>query len=697
MKVLHVFNYAWPYLDGYTARSIGLITAQRRYLKVGGAPVEVAVAVSPFPPLAHGTDEAFETSDWNADLQIKAARFVGGKPVGARGWERPAMGLAPATTAEFEAELESMVRRTGADLIHAHHPHYNAGPALRVAQKIGLPGIYELRCFNGDYDLDAGGGYATARGRWQNRLELELAREASVAVTIADGLAERMRRGGVDPARLFVVRNSVDTVRFTPAGASSDSEKSLGRRLRVGYATTFEVMENLEAAVTAAGAVAADFAGQGIDFRLVLAGTGRDWDRIAGIVRSRGLADVVELPGLIPYGEMPDFYRSLDLFLVPRGRAAVAMDTTPLKPLEALACGLPLLCSNLPALHELLKERADVRFTEPDAASIEAGLRRFADAPWGGGGGIDARAWSTEVLRYEAVYEAALKHGPPDGRGRRAAVGAGLGVARSAKRGLHAAKRVAVRGLGDRGLLRAAGVAPLKTHAVVCGFPRTGSTLLQVMVEACVSGVDTYPGEVAALHAARFEPRTRPVLFTKRPDDVLDLDAIDAWYAKRPGDVRLVLTVRDPRDVLTSVHRAYTADRGYYVTPERFHATWRAFRAARERGDALVLRYEDFVNDPDAAQRRLDGLIGWSTDAPFSQFHARAQTREQDSMTEGALGGLRPVETAGVARWQKPVHASRITELLGSMPELAEACVDLGYETDDAWTAAFSAPAGGDA
>ena len=31
-RVLHVLNYGWPHIDGYTVRSSGLITAQAQHL-----------------------------------------------------------------------------------------------------------------------------------------------------------------------------------------------------------------------------------------------------------------------------------------------------------------------------------------------------------------------------------------------------------------------------------------------------------------------------------------------------------------------------------------------------------------------------------------------------------------------------------------------------------------------------------------
>lgn len=425
MNVLHVLNYGWPYIDGYTVRSIGLVTAQRRHLDG----VNVNVATSPFAPLAHGVDERFRTDAWDPEHQIPTVPPVDGERPGPRAWERPAVGLAPVTAARFEAGLERAIRRTGTDIVHVHHPHYVADVALRVAARLGLPSVYELRCFNGNYDLGTRSRYRTLRGHWQNALEFALARDASAVVTIGDALAERLRREGVAAADLFVVRNSVDTERFVPDGARACWADRLAARrdgdeplpLHVGYATTFELMENLDAAIDAVAIARPRLLERGVDLRLTLAGKGRDWSRVAARVQERRTGDHVRLPGHVSYADMPDFYRDLDLFLVPRGAHVVAMDTTPLKPLEALACGLPLLVTDLPAMRELLAARADVRFCGTDAADMARALVDFASAPWRGTGEIRERAWSAEVRRYRDVYARALENGPPRASGRRAA------------------------------------------------------------------------------------------------------------------------------------------------------------------------------------------------------------------------------------------------------------------------------------
>jgi len=694
MNVLHVLNYGWPYIDGYTTRSIGLTTAQRRHLDG----VDVNVATSPFAPLAQSVDERFRTEAWNPEQQIRAVRRRGDEALEIPSWERAAIGFAPVSARRFEVELESVIRRTATDVVHVHHPHYVADVALRVAARLGLPAVYELRCFNGNYDLGTGSPYRTLRGRWQNALEFALARDASAVVTISDGLADRLRREGVSDEDLFVVRNSVDTTRFTPEGAPEPWADRLAAHranggdgtplsLHIGYATTFERMENLDTAVEAAEIAHATLLERGIELTTTLAGGGRDWPRIAEQVEARGATTRIRLPGHVSYADMPDFYRALDLFLVPRGAHVVAMDTTPLKPLEALASGLPLLVTDLPAMRELLAAREDVRFCTTDAAAMADAIVDFATTPWRGTGEISERAWPAEVGRYHAVYERARANGPPRSSGRRRVAAAVRGGERSAREGIGgvAGRTARTLGVGSGGAK-----AGTRRHAVVCGFPRTGSTLLQLMIECCVPNVRTFEGEVEALDVAdAVTPSGR--LLSKYPDDLLAVGRVAEGIAANGGRAGFVLMVRDPRDVMTSRHAAYTSDRDYYVAPERFVTLWEAFRAARERDDATVLRYEDLVNDPASAERLFAERFGWTGDLPFARFHERATTRERDSMTDGALGGLRPLESAGVARWRDPSHRRRLISLIGEMPELAAACIDLGYETDDAWTAAYAA------
>jgi glycosyltransferase involved in cell wall biosynthesis len=396
MRVLHVVNYGWPHVDGYTIRSAALVTAQAR--EMGWAPL---VSTSPWPVFAAGRDEDFTTERWGPRHQVAACDGA------AHGWERPALGLAPVTAARYRAGLARLMGTTDPALVHAHHPHQSAAPALAAARARGLPFIYELRCFNGDYDLDSGSAYARARGARVNALELSLARRADAVVTIADGLAERLAAGGVPEGRIHVVRNAVDTAAFAPR-----PPRASDGIVRMGYATTFARMENLDGFLRAIRLVL-DRRPEARDrLRVVLAGQGAEYPAIEALRAELELTGIVDLPGFVPYSRMPDLLASLDLFVVTRGDHAVSRRTTPLKPLEALAVGRPVLSTDLPAMRELMGGRPDVRFADPAPEGLAGGIEAFLDAPWAGTGEIGDRAWSSEVRRYVAIYEAAARAAP---------------------------------------------------------------------------------------------------------------------------------------------------------------------------------------------------------------------------------------------------------------------------------------------
>ncbi len=404
MKVLHVVNYGWPHVDGYTARSRNIVHAQRRELGI-----ETEVAVSPFPVFARAQDTTLVAEGWGpGQHQVRAvpAPIHAGKRSSLaipRRLERPTLGLAPGIEGEFRRGLSELVAELRPDVIHSHHPAFIGRAARAVARDFGVPFVYEVRCFNGDYDLDARNPYLRARGHRQNGLEIALARSADQVVTISSGLAARLRRGGVAPGRVNVIRNAVDTTLWTPVPHHPKPGV-----LRVGYATTFEAIEGLDGLLQAVAAAAPQLAADGHRLEVVLAGAGRDWERIDGLVDELGLRGVVSLPGFLSLAELRALYSELDLFVISRGPAAVASDTTPLKPLEALASGLPLLATDLPAMRELLDGRPGVRFVPANPDGLAEGLLAFADQSWRSAEPADLgdRSWASEVRRYEGVYAA---------------------------------------------------------------------------------------------------------------------------------------------------------------------------------------------------------------------------------------------------------------------------------------------------
>src|SRR5258708_28051301 len=56
------------------------------------------------------------------------------------------------------------------------------------------------------------------------------------------------------------------------------------------------------------------------------------------------------------------------------------------------------------------------------------------------------------------------------------------------------------------------GASRLDQHLVICGFPRSGSTLLHLMIHNCVEGLQAFPDEEPALWTAWHVRPTQPIL-----------------------------------------------------------------------------------------------------------------------------------------------------------------------------------------
>ncbi len=94
----------------------------------------------------------------------------------------------------------------------------------------------------------------------------------------------------------------------------------------------------------------------------------------------------------------------------------------------------------------------------------------------------------------------------------------------------------------------------LETHVVICGFPRSGTTLCQLMIEAGVADISVFARKCRALEKLRYSWHRHRFLLTKRPKDIFLLDEIRDYYRYRAASVRFLVFVRDPRAVLTSIH-----------------------------------------------------------------------------------------------------------------------------------------------
>lgn len=228
------------------------------------------------------------------------------------------------------------------------------------------------------------------------------------------------------------------------------------------------------------------------------------------------------------------------------------------------------------------------------------------------------------------------------------------------------------------------GLTPLETHVVICGFPRSGTTLLQLMMASCIGGARTFRLERRAHYVAEYALRNHALMISKTPSDLFWIDEIRQQYAGRQSTVRFIVLTRDPRDVLTSHHRNRPGQ--YYMTPQRWRAFFDHYSYACRFSDVLAVRFEDLVGRTAEVEQKICDFISRRPQRPFSRFH---EVRVKGFDTS-ALNGVRALETSNIGRWRESRHTQRMHQLLDELPQLPEWLIAMGYEPDTQWVQSLS-------
>jgi hypothetical protein len=192
----------------------------------------------------------------------------------------------------------------------------------------------------------------------------------------------------------------------------------------------------------------------------------------------------------------------------------------------------------------------------------------------------------------------------------------------------------------------------------------------------------TFAVERSGLGAAHNDfPGRSPLVISKRPDDIFWIDEIRDAYRSRgtKTQARFFVAVRDPRAILTSVHKRNPT--AYWVSVDRWRAIYDHFLYVRDFDDVAIVEYRDLVLQPLKVQLQFVAALGIEPERPFADFHSSA-VGNFDTL---ALNGVRPLDPRTLDKWRAPKHRARIREVLRQMPELPERLIAMGYEPDTAW------------
>ncbi len=247
------------------------------------------------------------------------------------------------------------------DLIDAHYVYPDGVAAVWLGRHFGKPVVITGR----GSDLTELPDYRVPR--WFIRRAIA---DADGLIGVSAALRERLIALGAEPARTMMLRNGVDTSAFHPVdrdqaraalGLTGPTLVSVGSLIpRKGHHRTIEAMLALP------------------EFTLLIVGVGPERAALEALIGRLGLNARVRLLGARPHAELPKVYGAADASVLASSREGWANVL-----LESIACGTPVVASNIPGNPEVVQEwPAGLVIEQNTPAGIAAGVRRlFANLP----------------------------------------------------------------------------------------------------------------------------------------------------------------------------------------------------------------------------------------------------------------------------------------------------------------------------
>lgn len=322
-------------------------------------------------------------------------------------WSRRALDQYIHESADIYAR-EAMINRPST--IVAASNHVTALPALIAARRLGVPFVYEVRGLWEITESSGKDGYGDSeRYGLAVKLETLVAKNADHVFAITTQVKDELVRRGVSAGKITLLPNAADVYEFAPLRPEPAfaSKYKLEDGLTLGYAGSVLDYEGLDVALRAVAELVRDE----VAVKLVIVGDGLALAGLKALAADLELREAVQFLGRVPAANVPRFIELFDAVICPRISSVVTEMVSPLKPLEAMSAGKPVIASDVAPLADLLGTdgtRGSL-FKAGDASDLAraiqaiAGNRAKRDEM-----GREARLWITQNRSWSAIAQQQL-------------------------------------------------------------------------------------------------------------------------------------------------------------------------------------------------------------------------------------------------------------------------------------------------
>ena len=270
------------------------------------------------------------------------------------------------------------VRLTRPDLILNYWLYPDGYAAVRIGRELGVPVIV--------------GAIGSDIRRRNDPITLRLVRQtmlqADAVIAVSDELRQRIVEQGIPAGKVTAIRNGCDTAVFHPG----DRDEA---RRQVGCDASSELI------VYAGNLLASKGLGELMDafvelakirprLRVAIVGQGPYGDALARRAAAAGMEGRVILPGRRDAAGIAQWMRAADVFCLPS-----YSEGCPNVVVEALACGRPLVATNVGGIPELGNEASGLLVPPRDAGALRGALDAALSKQWDSAGiaRTSTRSW----------------------------------------------------------------------------------------------------------------------------------------------------------------------------------------------------------------------------------------------------------------------------------------------------------------
>jgi hypothetical protein len=222
-----------------------------------------------------------------------------------------------------------------------------------------------------------------------------------------------------------------------------------------------------------------------------------------------------------------------------------------------------------------------------------------------------------------------------------------------------------------------------KTRGIyIQGCARSGNTLIRELCGSAFQGVemvkltkDTAECSLAHLVDLLHKPGNGTAVRVASRNYENSL-AMDRELLRANPDVKILWMLRDPRDILTSIHA--NQPEKYYVTPDRLIKSLQLYQQFKNEPQMLAVRYEELVSQPDAMQAKISGFCHLTPSRKFDEAY-KFFPRFHENVR--AMHSIRPIDTNSVQKWRtNPAHQKYLQQTLSAHPEISTLARECGYD-----------------